>query len=256
LWEWRPAKDKIPDIAPYNGQIDGKHVDFVYKFNQDPLDSSSVFSAVANKTVRDGVDKPTYYIGVKSVMLLPKGGHEANAALTKGIEGAQTVQWVSGSECTGSGYKIIVAGDSPRQNTILPSCPSAEIEIVQNGYHEATKFQISRTSVIPDSRPGVTLASQAQNLFLSNPDFGVSYEFIGAPAYPVRLEGSTASKVYFKGSSGDYSSGTVTLTSKVDSVYFDVSCSTFLHQSSQISCDNLRVITPDGTRVYRDGKRV
>jgi len=257
LWEWRPAKDKIPDIAPYNGEIDGKHVDFVYDFEKDPLDDNSIVNVYKNHTIRDGVDKPTYYIGVKSVMLLPKGGHEANAALTKGVEGAQTVKWASGTECSGSnGFKVIVAGDSPRQNTILPSCSSAEIEIVQNGYHEATKFQISKTSVVPDSRPGVTLGSQASSLFLSNPDFGVSYEFVGAPSYPVRLEGSTGSKVSFTGSSSDYSGGSVTLTSKVDSVYFDATCSTFAFQSSQIMCDNFRVITPDGTKVYRNGERI
>ena len=253
LWDWRPAKNKIPDIAPYNGQIDGKHVDFIYKFDEDPLDDNSVFM---NKTVRAGVDKPIYYIGVKSVMLLPKGGREANAALTKSVEGAQTVKWASGTECTGSAFKVIVAGDSPRQNTILPSCSSAEIEVVQNGYHEATKFQISKTSVVPDSRPGVTLGSQASVLFLSNPDFGVNYEFVGAPSYPVRLEGSTASKVSFTGSSSDYSGGSVTLTSKVDRVNFDATCSSFVYDNSQISCDNFRVITPDGTRVYRNGQRV
>ena len=253
LWEWRPSKSKIPDIAPYNGQIDGKHVDFVYNFDKDPLDDNSVYK---NHTIRAGVDKPTYYIGVKSIMLLPKGGHEANAALTKSVEGMQTVQWASGTECTGGAFKVIVAGDSPRQNTILPSCSSAEIEIVQNGYHEATKFQISKTSVVPDSRPGVTLGSQASSLFLSHPDFGVSYEFVGAPSYPVRLEGSTGSKVSFTGSSNDYSSGSVTLTSEVDRIDFDVTCSQFVYDNSQISCDSFRVITPDGTKVYRNGERV
>jgi len=257
LWEWRPAKNKIPDIAPYNGEIDGKHADFVYDFDKDPLDDNSVNNLFMNHTVRaGGVDKPTYYIGVKSVMLLPKGGHEANAALTKGVEGAQTVKWASGTECPGSAFKVLVAGDSPRQNTILPSCANAEIEIVQNGYHEATKFQISKTSVVPDSRPGVTLGSKAESLFLSNPDFGVSYEFVGAPSCPVRLEASEASKVSFTGSSMDYTGAGVVLLSKVDRVDFDVTCYSITISNSQISCDGLRLMTPDGTVVYRNGERI
>jgi len=251
LWDYRPAKDKIPDIAPYNGQIDGNHVDFVYNFDSDPLEDGSVFSAVADRTVRDGVDKPTYYIGVKSVMLLPKGGREANAALTKSVEGAQTVQWQSGTECGSSAYKVIVAGDSPRQNTILPSCQNAEVEIFQNGYHEATKFQISRTSVVPDSRPGVTLADKSSVVYLSNPEFGVSYEFVGAPAYSFKLDGSTASKAVFTGASSEYSGGTVEITSKIDRIDFDVSCSSFKYESSQITCDGLHVVTAEGTPVYR-----
>jgi len=256
LWEYRPAKDKIPDIAPYNGQIDGSHVDFIYNFDNDPLDGGSVFNALANQTVRDGVIKPTYYIGVKSVMLLPKGGREANAALTKSIEGAQTIQWQSGTECGSSPYKIIVAGDSPRQNTILPSCQNAEIEIYQNGYHEATKFQISRTSVIPDSRPGVTLGGKSNSVYLSNPEFGVSYEFVGAPPYPFKLDASSASKATFTGDSDEFAGCILEITSKIDRIDFDISCHAFKYESSQITCDGLRLKIPEGTPVYRDDHQI
>jgi len=257
LWDFRPAKDKIPDIAPYNGEIDGKHVDFIYDFDKDPLDDGSIFNEVANRTVRSGVDKPTYYIGVNSVMLLPKGGREANAALTKSVEGEQTVQWQSGTECSSTTpYKIIVAGDSPRQNTILPSCQTAEVEIYQNGYHEATKFQISRTSVVPDSRPGVTLGAQSSGVYLSNPEYGVSYEFVGAPAYTLKLDGTSASKATFTGASSEYSGSTVQITSRIDRINFDVSCSSFNYDSSQVLCDSLRVIIPDGVPVYRNGQKI
>jgi len=252
LFEYRPAKDKIPDIAPYNGQIDGKHVDFIYNFDNDPLDDGYAFRAIENRTVRDGgVDKPTYYIGVNSVMLLPKGGHEANAALTKTVAGAQTVQWQSGTECGSEAYKVVVAGDSPRQNTIIPSCANAEVEIFQNGYHEATKFQISRTSVVPNTRPGVTLGSQSSGVYLSNPDYGVSYEFVGAPAYSFKLDGSEASKATFKGASSEYSGSTVEIATQIDRIDFDVSCSSFVYKSNQITCDSLVVKTQDGTPVYR-----
>jgi len=254
LWEWRPAKDKIPDIAPYNGQIDGKHVDFWYDTNQDPLDNG--YDDDENITVRAGVDRPTYYIGVKSVMLLPKGARESNAALTKRIEGAETVQWASGTECGSQPYKIIVAGDSPRQNTILPSCSTTEVEIIQNGYHEATKFQISRTSVVPDTRPGVTLGSQGSMVYLSNPDYGVSYEFVGAPSYTFRLDGTEASKATFTGSSSEYSSGNIEITSKIDRITFDVSCSSFKYMPGQLVCDYFRVVVPDGTPVYRDDEPI
>jgi len=256
LWDYRPAKDKIPDIAPYNGQIDGKHVDFIYNFDSDPLDDGSVFNAVADPIVREGVDKPTYFIGVKSVMLLPKGGREANAALTKSIEGAQTVQWQSGTECTSSGYKVIVAGDSPRQNTILPSCQTAEVEIFQNGYHEATKFQISRTSVVPDSRPGVTLGDRSRIVYLSNPEFGVSYEFVGAPPYSFKLDGSSASKATFIGNPDNFAGSIIEITSKIDRIDFDVSCHSFKYESSEITCDGLRLKIPDGTPVYRNDHEI
>jgi len=256
LWDYRPAKDKIPDIAPYNGQIDGKHVDFIYNFDQDPLDDGYAFYALDDGYVRDGNDKPTYYIGVNSVMLLPKGGHEANAALTKSVEGAQTVQWQSGTECGSEAYKIVVAGDSPRQNTILPSCANAEVEIFQNGYHEATKFQISRTSVVPDTRPGVTLGTQSSGVYLSNPDYGVSYEFVGAPAYSFKLDGSEASKASFNGASSNYAGGNVEITTQIDRIDFDVSCSSFSYESNQIKCDGLVVKTADGTPVYRFDERL
>jgi len=258
LWDFRPAKDKIPDIAPYNGQIDGKHVDFIYDFDKDPLDDNFAFYGNENRTMKrdGGVDKPTYYIGVNSVMLLPKGGHEANAALTKTVEGEQTVQWQSGTECSSGAYKIIVAGDSPRQNTILPSCANAEVEIFQNGYHEATKFQISRTSVVPDTRPGVTLGAQSSGVYLSNPDYGVSYEFVGAPAYSFKLDGSEASKATFTGASSEYSGSTVEITTKIDRINFDVSCSSFNYESNQITCDNLHVIAADGTPVYRNDEKI
>jgi len=256
LWEYRPAKDKIPDIAPYNGQIDGNHVNFVYDFDKDPLDDGYLLNAIENSTVRDsGVDKPTYYIGVKSVMLLPKGGHEANAALTKGVEGEQTVQWQEGTECGSNPYKIIVAGDSPRQETILPSCSNVEVEIFQNGYHEATMFQISRTSVVPDTRPGVTLGEKGNGLHLSNPDYGVSYQFVGAPPYPLTLDASEASKATFTGDSDDYCGCQLEITSKIDRIDFDVTCHYFNYESNKISCDGLAVKT-SGTPVYRDDQKL